>query len=85
MILIYLDGIAIGRVNIEVKSPDMITSGSSAFVVDLSDLSEFGTHYNSCQSGPGNYSPCADFDNNGCADLSDLALFGMHYLHEVPW
>lgn len=50
-----LDGIEIGRVNIDVRSPDMVPGGDAAYAVDLIDFSEFGNHYPSCESGSGNY------------------------------
>jgi len=41
--------------------------------VDLFDLASFLVSFGGCQGAPGsNYSPAADFDNNGCIELSDL-------------
>jgi len=84
-IVIYLDGIEIGRVNIDVRSPDMVTSGDSARIVDILDFSEFAMHYPSCESGSGNYSPCCDFNADGCVDIIDFAIFSMHYNHRLEW
>jgi hypothetical protein len=57
-----------------IKSVDMTADCQ----VNLSDLGDFGTGYNTDPSAD----PCADFNDDNKTNLSDFAFMGEHYFHE---
>jgi hypothetical protein len=62
--------------DVVIVSPDI----TADCVVDASDLSYFGSAYNTCVGHP-RYNPCCDYTDDGCVNLSDFSYFAEHYLH----
>lgn len=63
-----------------IKSPDIRGAGGPDGIINLSDLSPFGSAYN---KPPGNiaYNGCCDYNDDTLVNLSDFAFFGQHYQH----
>jgi hypothetical protein len=63
-------------IDIVIVGPDL----NKDCVVNLSDLTFFGTSYNK-QLGDAGYDPCCDWNDDDWCDLSDFSFLGEHYEH----
>jgi|GEM_PF-6637115 len=84
---VTLDGNVIGTIRVAFKSLDY--TGPGGFpdgVVNLADLTPFGSTYSKCKGQTG-YNECFNFaqvPGDTCVNLPDFAFFGSHYQHRAP-